>query len=95
MGNVLRTIGLIFLIYFATRMMRRWLTARSAPGPSPFEVLGLEQDATDEQIEATWRRLIMENHPDRVAKLDPAIQKLAAQRTKAINKAYQQLQRRR
>ena len=95
MGNVLRTIGLIVLVYFASRMMRRWLTARSAPGPSPFEVLGLEREATDEQVEAAWRRLIMENHPDRVAKLDPAIQELAAQRTKAINKAYQQIRRRR
>lgn len=60
---------------------------RSVP-PSFYEVLGVAQDASLDEIEAAWRRLVRENHPD---KADPANVKTATTRTAAINEAYQAL----
>jgi hypothetical protein len=37
-----------------------------APGKPPWEVLGIAQDATVDQIKKAYRRLAMEWHPDRV-----------------------------
>ena len=96
MGNVLRTIGLFVVTFIAVRMLRRWLSrAMRPPTASPYEVLGVEMTATDAEIEEAWRRLVQENHPDRVANMDQAIRDLAAQRTQQINRAYQELQNRR
>jgi hypothetical protein len=36
-----------------------------------YQVLGVPRDATDEEVHAAWRRLRVENHPDRAAQ-DPA-----------------------
>ena len=66
---------------------------RLAPKPSPFEVLGLKPDATVSEIRAAYRDKAMEYHPDRVASLAPDFQKLAEQRMRAINEAYEALLR--
>jgi molecular chaperone DnaJ len=47
--------------------------------------LGLDPGASDEQLKATWRRLIATWHPDRNAAAD------AMRRTQLINKAYQHI----
>jgi hypothetical protein len=44
-------------------------------GPPPWEVLGVEQDATVEQIKKAYRRLAMIYHPDRVRPEAPSDEK--------------------
>ena len=34
-------------------------------GPTHYSVLGVSRDATDAEIKAAFRRLALENHPDR------------------------------
>jgi len=82
------------LVLWAVRQgvvfLRRRLTRVSGPTAvqSPWDIMGLQPGATPETVEETWRRLIQENHPDRVSHMDPEIQALAARRTQAINEAY-------
>ncbi len=56
----------------------------------PYMLLGVPHDSTDEQVRATWRRLVRENHPDRlVAEGLPAeFVALANDRLATINAAY-------
>ena len=63
----------------------------------PYTVLGVSRDATDAQIKAAYRRLIRENHPDKLVAqgmpqefIDMANEKLAK-----INAAYDKLSRQR
>lgn len=68
-------------------------TPQPPPKPSPFEVLGLKPDATVSEIRSAYRDKAMEYHPDRVATLAPDFQKLAEQRMRSINEAYEALLR--
>jgi DnaJ-domain-containing protein 1 len=59
------------------------------PGKRPwFEVLNVAPDATREQIVDAYRRLIRENHPDKVANLGQEFRELAERRAAEINVAY-------
>jgi len=60
---------------------------------SPFTVLGLSPDASDEEIKQTYRRLIKENHPDRLiaAGLPREFVAVANDRLAAINDAYDRI----
>jgi len=54
-------------------------------------VLGLPPDATAADIKSAWRKLSLENHPDRVAHLGGEFRALAEERMRAINEAYTRL----
>lgn len=54
---------------------------------NPYEVLGVSQNATDEEIKAAYRRLVKKYHPDRFAN-DPEKQAAASEKLKQINAAY-------
>ncbi|MCZ7556667.1 MAG: J domain-containing protein [Bacteroidia bacterium] len=60
-----------------------------------FTRLGLTPDASDEQIRKTYRKLMAQYHPDRVATLSAEQQAAAAEKAKIINEAYQIIARRR
>ena len=60
---------------------------------SPYEVLGVNPGASQEEISAAYRRLVRQYHPDKVADLGPEFRELAEQRMKEINAAYQSLKR--
>lgn len=60
-------------------------------GQEHFEVLGLTEAATDEEIRAAFRRLAAENHPDRVASLGPKEAEAAATRFRAVKDAWEAL----
>jgi DnaJ-domain-containing protein 1 len=53
-----------------------------------FQVLGVPEGATVEQITAAYKRRIGENHPDKVSQMGPEIRALAELRSKQINAAY-------
>lgn len=59
-----------------------------------YETLGVDRDASHEEIVAAYRRMIAQYHPDRVATMAPEFQELAARRSAAINAAYDEAMRR-
>ena len=79
--------------------MERVATAGMAPRrPSPEEtlkeaygVLGAERSASDDEIRSTYRRLMRQHHPDRLAAqgLPEEMKEEATRRTQEIQKAYQ------
>ena len=70
---------------------------RSGPSPAPdrtaeaFSVLGLEPGANPAQIKQAWRRLSKEHHPDRVTHLGEEFRRVAEERMRRINAAYDTL----
>lgn len=67
---------------------------RRAPRPAvrsdtdPFQIIGVEADATDAQIRTAYKEQMKLNHPDKVAHLSPALQEFAQVQTLAIKAAY-------
>jgi DnaJ like chaperone protein len=59
-----------------------------------YEVLGLTSSASDEEVKKAYRRLMSQNHPDKlVAKgLPEEMMKLAKEKTQKITKAYETVQ---
>lgn len=62
--------------------------------PSPHEVLGVENDASEAEIRRAYQDKMRQYHPDRVAGAGPELKALAEQRSKEINAAYDTLMRR-
>lgn len=58
---------------------------------SPYQVLGIQPGVTPEEIQAAYKRLVKQYHPDRVASLGEEFRHLAERRMKIINAAYQTL----
>lgn len=59
----------------------------------PYEILGVSRDMTDAQIKVAWRRLIRENHPDKlIAKgLPREFVEIATEKLATINAAYDRI----
>ena len=57
---------------------------------SPYHVLGLSPDATDDELKARHRQLVVENHPDKLAVrgVPPEFVCLATRKLAVINAAY-------
>lgn len=58
---------------------------------NPYEVLGIKETASMEEIRAAYRRLANKYHPDKVMHLGEEFRILAEKRFKEIQKAYQKL----
>lgn len=58
---------------------------------SPYEVLGLDRNATPEEIKTAYRRLAGQYHPDKVSHLGEEFRVLAERKFKEIQRAYQEL----
>ena len=56
---------------------------------SPHEILGVKEDATQEEIYAAYRTAVKQYHPDRVAHLGKDLQDLANERFIEIKDALQ------
>ncbi|WP_240125777.1 J domain-containing protein [Thermomonas alba] len=57
-----------------------------------YRVLGVREDASDAQIDRAYRRLISQYHPDRVAGAAPELRRIAEQKSREINAAYDRIQ---
>jgi uncharacterized membrane protein YkvA (DUF1232 family) len=58
---------------------------------NPYEVLGVEIGASNEEIKAVYKKLVAQYHPDRVQHLGKEFQELAHEKFVAIQKAYDML----
>ncbi len=58
-----------------------------------YEILGLARDATDSEVKKTYRKLILENHPDKLMAqgLPQEFVDLANEKMAAINAAYDRI----
>jgi DnaJ like chaperone protein len=63
----------------------------------PYEVIGVDPDASDDQLRAAWKKALSEHHPDRVAGqgLPPAAIEAAGAAASAINAAFDEIVRER
>jgi len=52
-----------------------------------YKVLGVSPDATDDELRKAYRRLALEHHPDRVAKLGDDVRQAAEKKFQEINAA--------
>jgi uncharacterized membrane protein YkvA (DUF1232 family) len=58
---------------------------------TPYEVLGLNQDATAEEVKRAYRNLAGQYHPDKVSHLGEEFRALAERKFKEIQRAYDEL----
>jgi DnaJ like chaperone protein len=58
-----------------------------------WEILGIPPGSGIEEIKAAYRGLSLKNHPDKVANLGPEFVKVAEERFKAIQQAYDDIRR--
>jgi DnaJ like chaperone protein len=63
--------------------------------PDPYQVLGIDADATLTQAREAWRRMVRESHPDRVMArgLPEEAIRMAEKRMIAVNRAWEQISR--
>ncbi|GET44127.1 pentapeptide repeats protein [Microseira wollei NIES-4236] len=59
--------------------------------PNYYEILGIQPTATSEEIKRAFRQLANDYHPDKLAGVHEAIRKLAEDKFKEINEAYEVL----
>jgi DnaJ like chaperone protein len=68
----------------------------AGPGaPDPHAVLGVGRGASPAEIQAAYRKLVSDYHPDRVANLPREFQQVAHDKMTEINAAYAALRRER
>ena len=56
-----------------------------------YQVLGVSPDATDDELKKAYRRLALEHHPDRVAKLGDDVRRAAEKKFQEINAAKERI----
>ena len=79
-------------------LLRTATSGRAGPGGPPpqkrlddaYEALGLSPDATPQEIKRRYRKLMSENHPDKLASrgLPESMRPVAEERSREINSAY-------
>lgn len=71
--------------------------AGGANEPDPYQVLEVARDASDDDVKSAYRKLVRENHPDRLTAqgLPEEFIELANQKLATINNAYDRIKRER
>lgn len=57
---------------------------------NPYEILGVSENATDEEIKTAYRELVKKYHPDKYQ--NNPLSELAEEKLREVNKAYEMLQ---
>lgn len=63
----------------------------SSPKSDPYEVLGINPTASNDEIKKAYRRLAMKYHPDKVEGMGEEVKKQSEEQFRKINEAYEQL----
>jgi DnaJ like chaperone protein len=71
--------------------------ADAARVKAAYQVLGINQSATNDEVKTAYRRLMNKNHPDKLAASEPGKEVIAEaeRRTREIRSAYEMLKARR
>ena len=64
-------------------------TGNTTSARDPYKVLGINQNATDDEVRKAYRKMALKYHPDRVAGMSEEMQRNAAEQMKEINQAYE------
>ena len=62
---------------------------------SPYKILGISPSATDDEVKKAYRKMAVENHPDKVAYLGEDVQRAAKEKFQKINEAYEAIKKQR
>ena len=62
---------------------------------SSYKILGIESNATDEEIKKAYREMAKKYHPDKVAYLGEDVRKSAEQKLQEVNEAYDKIRKQR
>jgi len=60
---------------------------------SPYKILGVLHDATDEEIKKAYRMMALKHHPDKVGHLGEDVKKAAEGKFQELNSAYQKIKK--
>jgi DnaJ like chaperone protein len=75
----------------------QYMLARHMPTErkSPYDVLGIPPQASDEDLQRHYRRLMVENHPDKLIArgMPPEFVNIANRKIAAINEAYDEIRK--
>jgi DnaJ like chaperone protein len=88
-----RILRIALLLGVDERGFRQVRAEFTGNGGRAWEILGVSPDADIEQIKSAYRQMALQNHPDRVANLGPELVKVAEEKFKAIQEAYEEIRR--
>lgn len=95
---MIRLLLFVAFVLALIRVVRTLLASRTpVPGPpagwDPWAVLGVPRGASRDEITRAHREQMKRYHPDRVADLGPELQRVAHEKTVALQRAYDELTR--
>ena len=61
----------------------------TALGTRAYEILGIERNATEDEVKKAYRQMALKYHPDRVTHLGDDVRKAAEEKFKKIQEAYE------